>query len=49
MLIAPYNNIEAVAGLVREHLLTKRWRMIILEPFQRIIPPAPGFCRRCAS
>jgi len=41
MLIAPFNNIEAVAGIVREH--KSELAAIILEPFQRIIPPAPGF------
>ncbi|HXP06042.1 MAG TPA: aminotransferase class III-fold pyridoxal phosphate-dependent enzyme [Stellaceae bacterium] len=41
MLIAPFNNIEAVAGIVREH--KGELAAIILEPFQRIIPPAPGF------
>jgi glutamate-1-semialdehyde 2,1-aminomutase len=41
MLIAPFNNIDAVAGIVREH--KDELAAIILEPFQRIIPPAPGF------
>jgi glutamate-1-semialdehyde 2,1-aminomutase len=41
MLIAPFNNIEAVAGIVREH--KNEIAAVILEPFQRIIPPAPGF------
>jgi glutamate-1-semialdehyde 2,1-aminomutase len=41
MLIAPFNNIEAVAGIVREH--RDELAAVILEPFQRIIPPAPGF------
>jgi glutamate-1-semialdehyde 2,1-aminomutase len=41
MLIAPFNNIDAVAGIVREH--RDELAAIILEPFQRIIPPAPGF------
>lgn len=41
MLIAPFNNIEAVAGIVREH--KDEIAAIILEPFQRIIAPAPGF------
>lgn len=41
MLIAPFNNIEAVAGIVREH--KDEIAAVILEPFQRIIPPAPGF------
>jgi glutamate-1-semialdehyde 2,1-aminomutase len=41
MLIAPYNNIDAVTSIVREH--RDELAGIILEPFQRIIPPAPGF------
>ncbi|MBV9552857.1 MAG: aminotransferase class III-fold pyridoxal phosphate-dependent enzyme [Alphaproteobacteria bacterium] len=41
MLIAPFNNIDAVAGIVREH--RDELAAVILEPFQRIIPPAPGF------
>src|SRR5579864_3341963 len=41
MLIAPFNNIDAVAGIVREH--KDEIAAVILEPFQRIIPPAPGF------
>jgi glutamate-1-semialdehyde 2,1-aminomutase len=41
MLVAPFNNIDAVAGIVREH--RDELAAVILEPFQRIIPPAPGF------
>ena len=41
MLIAPFNNIDAVAGIVREH--RDELAAIILEPFQRIIAPVPGF------
>ncbi len=41
MLIAPFNDVEAVAGLVREH--RDELAGVIVEPFQRIIPPAPGF------
>jgi glutamate-1-semialdehyde 2,1-aminomutase len=41
MLIAPFNNIDAVTSIVREH--REEIAAIILEPFQRIIPPAPGF------
>jgi glutamate-1-semialdehyde 2,1-aminomutase len=41
MLIAPFNNAEAVADLVHEH--KSELAGIIVEPFQRIIPPAPGF------
>jgi glutamate-1-semialdehyde 2,1-aminomutase len=41
ILVAPFNDIEVVASLVREH--REELAGIILEPFQRIIPPAPGF------
>ena len=41
ILIAPFNDLEVVTGLVREH--KKELAGIILEPLQRIIPPAPGF------
>src|SRR5437870_5600336 len=41
MLIAPFNDAAAVADLVREH--KSELAGIIVEPFQRIIPPAPGF------
>jgi len=41
MVIAPFNDGDAVAALVREH--RDELAGIIVEPFQRIIPPAPGF------
>jgi glutamate-1-semialdehyde 2,1-aminomutase len=41
MIIAPFNDAEAVADLVREH--RRDLAGVIVEPFQRIIPPAPGF------
>ncbi|MCB1510364.1 MAG: aminotransferase class III-fold pyridoxal phosphate-dependent enzyme, partial [Hyphomicrobiaceae bacterium] len=41
MLVAPYNDIEAVEGLVGQH--RGEIAAIIVEPFQRIVPPAPGF------
>jgi len=41
MIIAPFNDAEAVEGLVKEH--RDELAGIIVEPFQRIIPPAPGF------
>ena len=41
MLVAPFNDAEAVADLVHEH--RSELAGIIVEPFQRIIPPAPGF------
>ena len=41
ILIAPFNDADVVAGLVREH--KDELAGVIVEPFQRIIPPAPGF------
>jgi glutamate-1-semialdehyde 2,1-aminomutase len=41
VIIAPFNDADAVAGLVRDH--RDELAGIIVEPFQRIIPPAPGF------
>lgn len=41
MLIAPYNDIDFVRTLLLEH--GSQTAAIIVEPFQRIIPPAPGF------
>jgi glutamate-1-semialdehyde 2,1-aminomutase len=41
MIIAPFNDAEAVGALVREH--RDELAGVIVEPFQRIIPPAPGF------
>ncbi|MBY6116630.1 aminotransferase class III-fold pyridoxal phosphate-dependent enzyme [Mameliella alba] len=40
MLIAPYNDLEAVASLMAEH---DDIAALIVEPLQRIIPPQPGF------
>jgi glutamate-1-semialdehyde 2,1-aminomutase len=41
VIIAPFNDADAVAGLVRDH--KDELAGIIVEPFQRIIPPEPGF------
>ena len=41
VLIAPFNDLETVASLVREH--KDELAAIIVEPFQRLIPPKPGF------
>ena len=41
ILVAPFNDIEAAAAIVREH--RHELAGVILEPFQRIIPPQPGF------
>ncbi|WP_299046278.1 aminotransferase class III-fold pyridoxal phosphate-dependent enzyme [uncultured Tateyamaria sp.] len=40
MLIAPFNDLRAVASLLDEHADIAA---IIVEPLQRIIPPQPGF------
>ncbi|WP_171103460.1 aspartate aminotransferase family protein [Ruegeria sp. HKCCD7255] len=40
VLVAPYNDLEAVAALLSEH---KDIAAIIAEPLQRIIPPEPGY------
>jgi len=41
MLVAPFNNVETLESLVKEH--REELAGVIVEPFQRIIPPAPGF------
>ena len=41
MLVAPFNDLETVASLIREH--KGEIAGIIVEPFQRLIPPRPGF------
>jgi glutamate-1-semialdehyde 2,1-aminomutase len=41
VLVAPFNDLETVASLIREH--GHELAGIIVEPFQRLIPPAPGF------
>jgi glutamate-1-semialdehyde 2,1-aminomutase len=41
MLIAPYNDIAFARSLIAEH--GKDIAAVIVEPLQRIIPPAPGF------
>jgi glutamate-1-semialdehyde 2,1-aminomutase len=41
VLIAPFNDLETVASLIREH--KNELAGIIVEPIQRLIPPKPGF------
>jgi glutamate-1-semialdehyde 2,1-aminomutase len=41
MLVAPFNDLETVESLIREH--QDDLAGVIVEPFQRLIPPAPGF------
>ncbi|SFO18886.1 Aminotransferase class-III [Roseovarius lutimaris] len=40
MLIAPFNDLEAVASLLAEHADVAA---IVVEPLQRIIPARPGY------
>ncbi len=41
MLVAPYNDIDAVVALIEAH--HDELGGVIMEPFQRLIPPRPGF------
>jgi len=41
MLVAPYNDLDTVASLIREH--RDELAAIMVEPCQRVIPPQPGF------
>ena len=41
VLVAPYNDLDAVEGLIRAH--GDEIAGVIVEPMQRLIPPAPGF------
>lgn len=41
VLIAPFNDAETAASLIREH--AEDLGGVIVEPFQRLVPPKPGF------
>ncbi|HYS49522.1 MAG TPA: aminotransferase class III-fold pyridoxal phosphate-dependent enzyme, partial [Xanthobacteraceae bacterium] len=41
VLVAPFNDLDTVASLVREH--KSELAGIIVEPVQRLVPPKPGF------
>jgi len=41
VLVAPFNDLEAVEALIRAH--HDELAAVIVEPLQRIIPPEPGF------
>ena len=41
MLIAPFNDTDFVSSLIEEH--ADEIACVIVEPLQRLIPPAPGF------
>jgi glutamate-1-semialdehyde 2,1-aminomutase len=41
MLVAPFNNADLAASLIREH--REELAAVIVEPFQRLLKPRPGF------
>jgi len=41
VLVAPFNDAEMAAGLIAEH--KDELAGVIVEPFQRLLPPKPGF------
>jgi glutamate-1-semialdehyde 2,1-aminomutase len=41
MLIAPFNDAETAVSIINEH--ADALGGVIVEPFQRLVPPAPGF------
>lgn len=41
VLVAPFNNLEAVTQIVEQH--ASRLAAILVEPYQRVIEPVPGF------
>ena len=41
VLVAPFNDSETAAGIITDH--KDELAAVIVEPFQRSIPPAPGF------
>src|SRR5260221_8557490 len=41
MVVAPFNDLDATASLIRQH--KDELAGVIVEPFQRLIPPPPGF------
>ncbi|MEZ5910669.1 MAG: aspartate aminotransferase family protein [Hyphomicrobiaceae bacterium] len=41
MLIAPFNDADAAADIIRQH--RDELAGVIVEPFQRLLPPKPGF------
>ncbi len=43
MLIAPFNNASLAESIIREH--REELAAVIVEPFQRLLPPKPGFLR----
>jgi glutamate-1-semialdehyde 2,1-aminomutase len=47
MVIAPFNDIDGTASLIREH--ADQLAGVIVEPFQRIIPPTKSFLQDLAA
>ena len=47
VLIAPYNDLGTVEGIVAAH--ADELAAVIVEPFQRLVPPQPGFLAGCAT
>jgi glutamate-1-semialdehyde 2,1-aminomutase len=43
MVIAPFNDADATASLIKQH--ADELAGVIVEPFQRLLPPKPGFLR----
>ena len=43
MLIAPFNDIDATTAIIERH--HDELAGVIVEPFQRVIPPVPGFLK----
>jgi glutamate-1-semialdehyde 2,1-aminomutase len=41
VLVAPYNDLDVVSAIVSEH--SARLAAILVEPYQRVIEPVPGF------
>jgi glutamate-1-semialdehyde 2,1-aminomutase len=41
MLIAPFNDADMASSIIREH--REELAAVIVEPFQRLLPPKPGF------
>ncbi|MBI4233406.1 MAG: aspartate aminotransferase family protein [Chloroflexi bacterium] len=41
VLVAPFNDLETTATIIQEH--RRELAGVIVEPFQRVIPPKPGF------
>src|SRR5262249_49178233 len=41
MLVAPFNDLETATSIIREH--RDELAGVIIEPFQRLLSPAPGF------